>query len=91
MNPDLFSLNDPAVDVNAPPDHELFADVNFDGGALTSWQFPFPTGEDDLARPVHQNGLPLEPLTPKPGGHLCLQSKKILGPERTTFHINKVP
>jgi hypothetical protein len=35
-----------------PPDHELFADVNFDGG-----------GRDDLARPVLQNGLPLEPLT----------------------------
>jgi hypothetical protein len=39
MNSDLFSPNDPAVDVipmfgnqtDPPPDHELFADVNFDG------------------------------------------------------------
>jgi hypothetical protein len=31
MNPDLFSPNDPAVDMIPAPDHELFADVNFDG------------------------------------------------------------
>jgi hypothetical protein len=49
MYPDLFSPNDPAVNVIPPPDHELFADVNFDGG-----------GRDDLARPVLQNGLPLD-------------------------------